>query len=351
MTNHELEDLEVTKVLFIPHNSPSHAMDTLYRGICKILGDNFVLDYPRSEIYHTGERIDPYGWWTYYNNQESPDYDYRTIINLIKEREFSHIICSRFLVQKLRDILGELKDLNDLPTIYILDEGEGVARRQNYKDRWWSLEDLKERIIILKSDLLKNHDYAGFKVKPFHMSCPSKIEQYALKDFDGNEKTYDICFALGMTNPYRALVHWKLKEFQNEFPRLKIINRYGESFNSLEEYFHVLNDSKICISVRGAGWTTTRYVEVPMLKSMLFSERLPLDIPGAFEDRKNAVFFNQNLIDFKTLIRYYIENEEARLNVAKEGYVHAKKYLSTEGMAKYVLSSEGIKGESENNEE
>jgi hypothetical protein len=57
-----------------------------------------------------------------------------------------------------------------------------------------------------------------------------------------------------------------------------------------EEYMRLLASSRICISVRGAGFDTYRYWEIPYAGSLLLAERPQTVIPDNFVDGEEAVF-------------------------------------------------------------
>ena len=58
------------------------------------------------------------------------------------------------------------------------------------------------------------------------------------------------------------------------------------------EYKRILLSSKIGLSLRGIGYDTFRYWEIPSNGAALLSRRLPIVIKNDFADRKNALFFS-----------------------------------------------------------
>jgi len=59
-----------------------------------------------------------------------------------------------------------------------------------------------------------------------------------------------------------------------------------------EQFCWLLNRSKIAVSVRGRGWDTFRYWEIPYHGALLLSQRLPILIPDNFIDGTSATFFD-----------------------------------------------------------
>jgi|SRR5579871_2222353 len=57
------------------------------------------------------------------------------------------------------------------------------------------------------------------------------------------------------------------------------------------DYNRALRGSMIGVSVRGWGWDTYRYWEIPYFGTCLLSEVMPIEIPGNFKDGEEAVFY------------------------------------------------------------
>jgi hypothetical protein len=64
------------------------------------------------------------------------------------------------------------------------------------------------------------------------------------------------------------------------------------------EYNRELASSLIGVSAAGAGWDTYRYWETAYFGAALLSQRLAIEIPGNFEDGREAVFWN-DIGDFR----------------------------------------------------
>lgn len=96
-----------------------------------------------------------------------------------------------------------------------------------------------------------------------------------------------------------------------------------------EEYNKQLMASLVGVSVRGNGWDTYRYWEIPYFGAALLSQRLEIIIPNDFADGQEAVFYN-NAEDFKFKLRGMLENQEKTFEIAKAGRLAAmSRHLST----------------------
>ena len=87
------------------------------------------------------------------------------------------------------------------------------------------------------------------------------------------------------------------------------------------EYNQLIASALICPSVRGAGWDTYRYWEIPFLGSVLLSQRLPIVIPNDFVEGEEAVRFD-TVSDFRSRLQWLLEHPDAAEEIARAG--HAK---------------------------
>ena len=100
------------------------------------------------------------------------------------------------------------------------------------------------------------------------------------------------------------------------------------------DYVKLLSSWKIGISVRGAGWDTARYWEIPYFGALLFSQRMPILIPDNFTEDE-AVFFSEPE-ELESKLKYYLEHpaelEEKRVKgvqacMSRHLTIHRAKYI------------------------
>ena len=91
------------------------------------------------------------------------------------------------------------------------------------------------------------------------------------------EKDFDLfyCMKLGTVHERNVYFH-KLKKYAASLNGIKTYIMPGEVPKG--EYLSALSRSKASISIRGMGFDTDRYWEIPAFGSMLFSMKLPLKI-------------------------------------------------------------------------
>jgi spore maturation protein CgeB len=110
----------------------------------------------------------------------------------------------------------------------------------------------------------------------------------------------------------------------------------GIKLSSLE-YRDLMERSKMALSVRGGGYDTMRYWEIPASKTLLLAEQPDIDIPNNFVDGEHAIFFKPDLSDLATLVRTYAKDEALCRQMAERGYEHLLRYHTCERRAEYFL--------------
>ena len=88
-----------------------------------------------------------------------------------------------------------------------------------------------------------------------------------------------------------------------------------------KEYSELLSDSKIWLSTEGPAFEISpRYYEVILSKTLLVCNTVPKEYRHIFQDGKTCVEFKNDLSDFESKIRFYLENEEEREKIVKNAY-------------------------------
>ncbi len=134
---------------------------------------------------------------------------------------------------------------------------------------------------------------------------------------------------------------WNKKEFQNHHTNM-IINDY----NLLgDDYTSAISCSKISLCfLRKANrdLQTSRSIEIPACGGFMIAERTD-EHKKLFEEDKEAVYFDSKE-ELLEKVKYYLENEEERKQIAKAGYERTRKCkYSYDDRAEEILKV--IKGE------
>lgn len=169
------------------------------------------------------------------------------------------------------------------------------------------------------------------KLKPFPLTVLKPSAQT-----DKNKGTNQFMFVGTYNNPERKryvetalniLKHSKIKNYY--------VGQRNKSFSN-NDYFNMLKNSRIGLSLRGTGYDTYRYWEIPAHSAALLSQRLPLVIPNDFVDEESALYFS-NVEELKRkMYKYLIKTDEWR-TIAKNGNKLYLKYHTPENRVKKLI--------------
>ncbi len=87
-----------------------------------------------------------------------------------------------------------------------------------------------------------------------------------------------------------------------------------------DEYFSILNMSKICINTLSPlNLISTRYYESMAAKAMVFCQKSNL-YRNLFDIRKHCIVFDDNLNDFYEKLNFYLTNEKQRYEITNAAF-------------------------------
>ena len=330
-------------VLFLGHAQVSHAYDTFVDGCLNVFGKENVFECPCLEKYHADYRVShTYHWWC--------SNDFGHTLSLTIEQWAQEINAG-----KIRYIVGSNRDMDSfmrlvaliqpqmLPNVCVVfleeEEDPGFAIHHHCLER---LKAIYNKIDIhYKVDYIAGRVGSYNKILPFYLSAPpNKImaEVGSIKPF--KDRQYDVCYLVSANHANRIAYYDILKQ------QLKIGNNIiecGLHKYSLKEYFNMINNSKIFISVRGNGWSNTRNVEGSFLGAALFTEKLLITVPFDYEDGKSAVFYDRNNLVSK--LHEYLNDPNKLEQLAVASKEHADKNHTTTARAQQMIEqAKKIKG-------
>src|SRR4029079_4335604 len=175
--------------------------------------------------------------------------------------------------------------------------------------------------VYFKREYYKGRSYPS-NVKPLPFAAIPELL------IDGIEVTRKVFYSGHVTHHFR-------KEIENV---LSEMGHHAAPSQDKSAYNKCLMSSLVGVAIRGNGWDTYRYWEIPYFGAMLFSERAWIVIPNEFEDGKEAVYYD-NASDFRTKLRNLLETPEKTLEIARAGHeASIKRHLSI-NRAKTVLEA------------
>lgn len=316
------------KALFLAEHQVSHTHDTLFNAIYKYLGGENTHDYPCYPKYHTNHKLpgDQYSWWCFTENKHTLSLTLENWAELINNGSVRWIFCSNRgeapkNLFKLISMIDE-KMFRDICITFIEEEHDlGFDLHRKNVEMLMPIWDKID--IYFRMDYVKESVCNYEKIIPLYLCAPTdKLNQevnFKIKNFE--EREYDVCYMVGSSHPNRKLYYEILK---NNLKLGNNIIEYGNHKYSLTDYFNVINNSKIFISVRGNEYHNTRNIEGPYLGAGLFCESLPTTVPYDYQDGISCVYYNSNnIID---LLIHYLNDKDKLKSLSLNSKKHCDLY-------------------------
>lgn len=155
--------------------------------------------------------------------------------------------------------------------------------------------------VYFKREYIKGRAYPG-NVKPLPFAAIPE------KSPDGVEVTRKVFYSGNETHPFRREIVSSLRECGFE----PAGNQAKASYNKC------LMESLIGVAVRGNGWDTYRFWEVPYFGACLLSQRPGIVIPRGLVDGQEAVYYD-TAADFKEKLRGLLQNPGKAAEIGKAG--------------------------------
>ncbi len=306
------------RILFLLHPRPHYGMDVLFDGLCEVVGDENVVDFPWKPFLHGCQQED-YASYPCTASRRGAALEESDVTRQLREGRFDLILMGDFEEGSQPDVTKRLLDAGrDLP-VFIVDA----------------------------TDLC--HDVRGEIMAKFGMTrVAGYFKREMLKTADYGPNTFPIPFAYSDRRVAPDISGDRSDDFfwagHREFGLRRLYlehleKTYGRSLDERvpqEEYVSKLLRARIGINIFGKGFDTVRYWELPAHGCMLLSERLPIHIPHDFVPDESAVFFS-DLAELEDRLAYGIEHRDESLAIARAGYEHLKRHHTASARARQVL--------------
>ena len=190
------------------------------------------------------------------------------------------------------------------------------------------------------------------KMRRFCLSPSTKICQE--ERFSNFKKNFDVFFNGSAWPRDRSLLLNLIKSDQSISFFGGLYNRPDLPFNSVvsdslrfkmmnqTENIQAMSSSKICLSMKGNGNNCLRQYEILNLGLFLMVQETQ-DHFGHVdpEDGKHCVFFKEDGSDLLEKIHHYLDHEDERDEIAKNGKIFFDKHYHPDSMVKYILDVVG----------
>lgn len=323
------------KILFCNYNQPDYGLDTLYDGLCQLLGPENVLDYPHKPALHGSNAecllyypdLINYPTFFAYPTYKTDDEK----LTMLKNNEFDIILvgCNNdsgfwdSLPPKINPIIHQL--LSDAPRtipVILIDQGDNAE--SSSKVNIGLIKKYHARLYF-KREYLKNKIYPSMVV-PLNFSYPRRHMAISI-----DTKRANILFWAGKAYPQE---HYRIP-YLKRLEKMEGTILFSDCFKQ-DEYLKQLSSYKIGLNLRGYGYDTVRYYELPAHGALLFSERLNIVIENDFKDDETAVFFDSPE-EMTDKLQYLLKNESYVDKIRIKGHEWFKKYHTSKRRAKQLI--------------
>jgi SAM-dependent methyltransferase len=297
--------------------------DSLYSGLCEVLGPQNVIEFPDKRSYHCGRSAASHS--TTYAYPLYSVYSLERLIDMANQGEFDAV-----LVASMRE------DASPLVTRFF----SGLRRRlpvayidgEDHEGLIW--EALEESLRPHRADVYFKREYAPWmaadpRVVPLQFGCVTNTMPQIVP---GREADFDVCWIGTISSAVRQRVVNVLQELTHLRVLVDCTGQLGFS-----DYCDLLNRSRIAVSARGAGFDTMRYWEIPYCGSMLLTEQPTIIIPNDFRQGVSADYFAGDAGDLRDKVEYHLSMEASRAAMAAEGRRHLLRFHTTAARADYLL--------------
>ena len=321
------------KILFINSKKFDYGQDLAFSGLASVLGKENIRDIGRHSSYHLKIKKYP----------KNLGYTELQPLAFFKNQSITPKNCDVVVVASVKPDTLELylqlqSEIPDSTPIVLLEGGDaeeigGDAQRLNCSHLWVEAQKKRPFDLIFKREFIKNRDYPkNIFPLPFSMN----FEALSVKPSSVYDK--DVSFWAVESHPIRSKA---LEVLNGQFDCDRNGTSKNQTFKNYKykgrRYHEELAKCRIVLSLRGGGWDTLRYWEVPALGPLLVSQKLDIVIPNDFENQKHLVHCKDDLSDLIEICQYYLDHEAERLKISQAAYAHAQKYHTHIARADYML--------------
>lgn len=307
------------RILFVMPPRPHYGLDVLYEGLCTVLGDLNVTEYPWKSTLHGEVPRELANYPCMFHRQGEPK-SLDALTGDLRQGEFDLILMGdveqHVGLEAMRAILAAAPDV----PVFVVDEQDDP------------LNSLPETMAFMgrdavcgyfKREMLQCYDY-GWNVRPLPFA-------YA-----------DVKVPLQLNWDRPELLFWAghrqfgLRRLYVENLERHLGRRFDRKY-SQEEYKRAIQESRIGLNLFGFGFDTVRYWELAAHGCLVFSERLPIRIPHNFVDGESAVFFDDlpAMLEKLSYYRSHLDEVEA---VARRGHEVFLQHHTASARARQLLA-------------
>jgi hypothetical protein len=286
------------RLLFLAGREPDYLQDALFHGLVTLLGADSVLEYPENARYHGAAPPDPRVPMLSFDFPRASTPDLRELV------EWADAV----VIASLRDsVVGDVRRVLELrgatPAVFVDGEDHPYVRAiASRVDTYFKRETLRRSLVLrarmpvrrlvhrrrhpqLWADALRREIAVATAGSRAVVPLPFGIVDTGFEP--SGERDVDVAFLASPTSPERARVTVALRELERDGV---VVESATAASLPWPDYMRLLARSKIAVSVRGLGYDTYRYWEIPYAGALLLAESPRTVIPDNFVDGREAVF-------------------------------------------------------------
>jgi hypothetical protein len=320
------------KVLYINSPEADYMQDLLYSGLVKVCGAEQVYDFPMNFRYHFVNKKYPRNLglnrrWQSLKRWIQPlrnDWDLVVVGSCKNKTLESYHSILPLLPQNTPVVLIDGGDQTDVGGDLVYYKSPHILPNIEQKRRF---------NLIFKREFLPEYTKDSRLVPlPFCMNLDRIPKQLP------TDKKYDVSFWAVESHPIRTKA---LQLLETEFDCAQNGTVRNQQFHHYKRkgsfYLEELARCKIVLNLRGGGWDTMRYWEVPAVGSLMITQKPGIQIPNDFVHGQHVIHCKDDLSDLVDLCRYYLKNETERETIALAGQSHLKQFHTDIERAQTVL--------------
>lgn len=305
------------RVLLITQEGSDYGLDTLYDGLCAVLGDEAVVELPWKPTLHGQDAGRAEGYPCVYHRRGEPQ-SLQAVVSDLRDARYDLLVFA-----------DSLMTLDAAGVRTIAEAARGIP-------------------LVLVDTCDEGGDYRESLIEFLGRdACLAYFKREMIAGVDYGTGTFPLPFAYSdrgvvgaPQGPRDRAVFWAGKPAAGLRPvyldRLRDIGLDVDRTFTQDEYRSELWRSRIGLNLFGYGFDTVRYWEVPAHGAMLLSERPPIRIPHNFEDGVHAVFFD-DLPELETKLEYYLRHRDKAASIALAGQRHFLEHHTAAARARQFL--------------
>ncbi|MBN2311263.1 MAG: glycosyltransferase [Candidatus Hydrogenedentes bacterium] len=310
-------EADAPRVLLITHPRPHYELDVLYDGLCRLLGEERVTEFPWKGTLH-GERPAELGHYPCTFNRRGERLELNDLLNRLRGGQFDVILFGDIEGSMPRDKARAIAGAAGLP-LFVIDTEDDPADHRDAVAEYLG----RKASAYFKREMLACVDYG-----PAAFPLPFAYPDDRIPDEVPWEGRQGLFWAGNRSFGLRRLYLERLES---------VLGGKLDALYAQEDYVRGLQACQVGLNLFGLGFDTVRYWELPAHGCLLLSERLPIRVPHDFRDGESAVFFD-DVAGLEERLSSLFEHPDECAAIARAGHEHVKRYHTGSARAGQLLA-------------